>query len=292
MLGGLLALAGSNARSFEPGSEKICEPSADGLSFECREKAGTSTKADRSRPVEHPSATTPTGIPSPPVVAEPAPRAEIPSSGAAASAARKLPNYLRQDVAADNAPPAASVPTASPVPVAASPTPETKPPNPPAQPPQPAQAPTGALAPADAGRVDASAATTVPASTGAQAMPASEVQPVTHISALRGEPAPTSRALPGSAEFRRLPSNHYTLEISKARSAAALEELAATLGDLPDQVYLLKLGSPDGDWFSLVWSDFPSPEAARAARADLPTDAAITSGWPRRIGPLQTELIR
>ena len=32
--------------------------------------------------------------------------------------------------------------------------------------------------------------------------------------------------------------------------------------------------------------------AARGARAGLPVDAAITSGWPRRTGLLQNELAR
>jgi septal ring-binding cell division protein DamX len=47
---------------------------------------------------------------------------------------------------------------------------------------------------------------------------------------------------------------------------------------------------PDGRWYSLCWSDFENLDAARAARASLPADAPVASGWPRRISLLQSEI--
>ena len=98
--------------------------------------------------------------------------------------------------------------------------------------------------------------------------------------------------MPGASAFRALPGSHYTLVLASVRDPAALDELIQAFAAQPGQLYLLKLGMPDGDWYSLCWSDFADLDAARAARAGLPVDAAITSGWPRRIGLLQNELAR
>ena len=98
--------------------------------------------------------------------------------------------------------------------------------------------------------------------------------------------------LPGASEFLSLPASHYTLVLASVRNAAALDALILALANQPGRLYLLKLGMPDGAWYSLCWSDFADLDAARAARSSLPGDAAITSGWPRRIGLLQKELTR
>jgi septal ring-binding cell division protein DamX len=98
------------------------------------------------------------------------------------------------------------------------------------------------------------------------------------------------RTILGAAEFIGLSGNHYTLVLDSARSRSELDALIAALHDLPGNLYLLSLNMPDGRWFSLCWSDFDSLDAARAARADLPADAPIASGWPRRISLLQSEI--
>ena len=67
---------------------------------------------------------------------------------------------------------------------------------------------------------------------------------------------------------------------------------ANSAGCLPSVLYRLKLAMPDGDWYSLCWSQFADVEAARAARNTLPSDVGITSGWPRKIGLLQKEIAR
>ena len=87
-----------------------------------------------------------------------------------------------------------------------------------------------------------------------------------------------------------LPGGHFTLVLDSARSSNELNALLAALEDLPGKLYLVALNMPDGRWYSLCWLEFDSLDAARAARAELPADAPIASGWPRRISLLQSEI--
>jgi septal ring-binding cell division protein DamX len=57
-------------------------------------------------------------------------------------------------------------------------------------------------------------------------------------------------------------------------------------------LYELRLARDGTDWWLLVWGHFGDIESARAARSDLPADAAVNAGWPRRIAPLQAEARR
>lgn len=98
-------------------------------------------------------------------------------------------------------------------------------------------------------------------------------------------------AYTGADGFRRLPPNRYTLEIARAPKQFDLAALIVALAGIDGPLYLVALRTPGGVAYSLLWSDFTTIEAAREARATLPADVAITSGWPRRIGPLQTELV-
>ncbi|MEO8461354.1 MAG: hypothetical protein ABI451_12560 [Dokdonella sp.] len=102
--------------------------------------------------------------------------------------------------------------------------------------------------------------------------------------------APRTPATPplSSAEFRALDPGNYTLEIAHAPSRDDLLALAADLS-LEGSVYLLHMRSGAEPWV-LMWSDFSGIASARDARAQLPADARINSGWPRRIGPLQGAL--
>lgn len=102
----------------------------------------------------------------------------------------------------------------------------------------------------------------------------------------------SSATVSGASEFLSLAASHYTLVLASVRNAAALDGLIHALDNQPGRLYLLKLGMPDGDWYSLCWSDFADLDAARTARSSLPADTGITSGWPRRIGLLQKELTR
>jgi septal ring-binding cell division protein DamX len=109
------------------------------------------------------------------------------------------------------------------------------------------------------------------------------------------KPAPAQSALRGdrgNREFLALPASDYVIELAHSANAAELAALRTALQLPRGQLYELHLRRDNGDWWLLVWASFDSVDAARAARAELPADAAINAGWPRRIGVLQSEARR
>lgn len=104
------------------------------------------------------------------------------------------------------------------------------------------------------------------------------------------------KSAPGSArgnpEFLALPASDYVIELAHSANAADFAALRGSLQLPRGQLYELHLRRDSGDWWLLVWGSFDSVDAARAARAELPADAAINAGWPRRIGALQSEARR
>jgi septal ring-binding cell division protein DamX len=318
----LLLASASMVGAFEPGSARICVPSADGETFVCREKTA-SPAADNEAPA---------AIGSEQAASQPAPAtapastvtAAAPAAAAAAPPASKLPNYLLQSPGTSR-PSSSTAPAPAEVaePIAAAPadvaattqeqtgSTATEAPIADAQPEKvsPAQAetiespapqPTAVTKTSPAPAVEApvtseASATTVPPTAPAEAIgsgsvtePAAAVEVAPPPGAIRS-PRPS---LPGASAFLALPATHYTLVLASVRDPSALDALVESLDALPGQLFLIKLGMPDGDWFSLCWSDFADMDAARAARTSLPGDPAITSGWPRRIGPLQKEIAR
>lgn len=290
----LLALA---SEAFEPGHDKVCIPSADGQTFECRDKSDTSAPQATTKTVE-PSATA--------QVSADTPRAET-----LAPPANKLPNYLMQNPAAmPSASPSASTPVEAAAPTeppisnaaaitsadVAAQTESAVEPTPPVAPPP--DSATTASAPA----LEQGDSAPPPQSSRASAeAPIVETPSIEQVPAV-AEPAaqaslttpanPSIATVPGASEFLSLPASHYTLVLASVRDAAALDGLLRAFDNQPGRLYLLKLGMPDGDWYSLCWSDFTDLDSARTARSSLPADAAISSGWPRRIGLLQKELAR
>ncbi len=297
-LSGLMALA----HAFEPGHDRVCTPSADGLTFECRDKSTGVIEKTLAKPAES-VMTAAKDVTAP--AAPKAPTATTSTPGPS-PAARKLPNYLMQNPSA--AEPERDIEPASAI--AGQPTdiePRTGDGQAAVADASPAQAPP--IKPAEAshaqgvGEVAVSGAqqpATEPAPTphSSAATPAS-AQEIPHLMPEAEPPTPSATAsraettgLPGASAFLALPASHYTLVLASVRDPSALDGLTLALGAQPGQLYLLKLGMPDGDWYSLCWSDFADLDVARAARASLPADAPISSGWPRRIGLLQKELAR
>lgn len=272
-----MSLAGAVplAQAFEPGHERICTPSADGQTFECRDKASGQPESAPRKPAAAPATTAATAMPPPPAAAVP--------PSAAAPAASQLPNYLLQDpsataTAGDVAPAteSSSQPTAI-------------------EPEAAVHQAAPAAAAIEASPAAAPAAAVEPVQ---QTSPATTIEPATASPPAEARGAATApspaerREVPGASAFRALPGSHYTLVLASVRDPAALDELIQAFAAQPGQLYLLKLGMPDGDWYSLCWSDFADLDAARAARASLPAEAPIRSGWPRRIDLLQKELVR
>lgn len=289
----------ASAVAFEPGSERVCKPSADGQTFECRDKVTGEVDAPPETQ-ETPVAAVASKV-SAPVPATPMP-APADDHDPTAPSTRKLPNYLMQRPQSQ---PSAPLTTPPPAPATVEPRKAEPPPAAIVEAPKPAAspAPAPAAAPPDKPVVREAPATRAQApetvSKPAAASPAPTSTPVVTreapTSAAATAPSSGQAASPnlaGAREFRLLPAGHYTLVLASVRNPAALDALALALAELPGPLYRLKLAMPDGDWYSLCWSQFADVEAARAARNTLPSDVGITSGWPRKIGLLQKEITR
>ncbi|HET9031896.1 MAG TPA: hypothetical protein VFN25_03220 [Dokdonella sp.] len=290
-------LIASLAQAFEPGTDRVCTASADGQRFECHDKSDVAATPTAPKPAATRTAeTAPVDAP-----ARSAPASSAPFA-APAPAASDVPNYLlqpsrpsrpvrRAKPAVAEAPPARK-PAADAMPARAQATTvET-----------PSTASPSTLADdAKVERADAMPIEQKPvaqrktSSTPPAASPVSVAQtPAAPMKAPAAIPAPPAQLtnIASARDFLELPANHYTLVLASVRNARALDALILALDTLPGQLYLLKLSMPDGDWYSLCWSEFDNLDAARSARATLPANAAITSGWPRKIGLLQKEIAR
>lgn len=292
-----LALTGmlSLAHAFEPGSDRVCTPSADGQTFECRDKSTGATVESKMKPSK-PVTVAPDPLVAP--VPTEAPIAAEPTS-APKPAARNLPSYLMQNPSV--AEPASDIKSA---PVIVEQPARTRQPVREVQPVMadgsPAKAPPATPADASHGQVQQPTAEPAPMPTSHSTGTASASEHDIPRAIPETKPSVPSPAasrteasgLPGASAFLALPASHYTLVLASERDPSALDGLINALEAQSGQLYLLKLGMPDGDWYSLCWSDFNDLDVARAARASLPADAPIRSGWPRRIGLLQKELAR
>jgi hypothetical protein len=100
--------------------------------------------------------------------------------------------------------------------------------------------------------------------------------------------AATAPSVPAGHDFLALPAAEYVIELAHADSAAGL-------GTAPHsahgEVYELHLSQGGSESWLLLWGPFTDLPSARAARDELAAQGA-TPGWPRRIGPLQTEVRR
>lgn len=88
-------------------------------------------------------------------------------------------------------------------------------------------------------------------------------------------------------DFLALPADAYVIELAHAATEADL----AAPNPAHEKVYKLHLRQNGADIWLLVCGPYDSLPAARAAREELATQGAAP-GWPRRIGPLQTEMRR
>lgn len=289
------------AHAFEPGSDHICTPSTDGQTFECRDKLTGSIMEPTTKPSK-PAAIAPKQT-APEVAAE-TPIAAV-SGSAPKPAASRPPNYLMQNpsaaeplgetdtVSATAEQPASTRQTVRDVQPAVAEASPAQVQAPPAMPAAASHAQDNEVA---AAQQQAPGTERAPAagSTAAASLPTRDIARVMPKPAM---PSPAvsrtdASGLPAANAFLALPPSHYTLVLASERNPSALDRLIRALNEQPGQLYLLKLGMPDGDWYSLCWSDFADLDAAREARASLPADAPIQSGWPRRIGLLQKELAR
>ena len=241
--------------TFQPGKKYNCVPTADHKAWDCNESGkANEPRAETAAPPAAPASLSPEATPK----------------------ASALPSYLTN--AAVRSPPRAAAPaqTHAPAPVQASiPTPVPEPARTPV--PAPARTPE----PVAAQPVEPPAASPVPA------IPAPVPTPPPAPAA--PTPSAATTASLGNREFLALPAGSYVVEIAHGANREALSELHASLHLPLGELYELHMTRGGGDWWLLVWGHFSDIESARAARSDLPTDAAVNAGWPRRIAPLQAE---
>ncbi len=278
------ALLPMRASAFEPGRERICEPSADGRRFECHDKA-----TGAADPVTDRVDRIPRNPPSAPAHMSHPAEPDRPAAMAESARAASLPNYLRST-------PARDIDQSETVPAHAASTQVSA-----------AAEPAAAARPSSA--VDVSAAEAQPSAEPVRTAEAPIEPPLIEavtetVSAQHDEPPPpapieampapsaaTGPALADAQAFRRLDARRYTLELAHAVRREALLAIADASGLLDGTLYLVALRTPDGTTWRLFWSDFADVDAARAARARLPAGFTGNAVWPRRVGPLQTELI-
>jgi len=107
------------------------------------------------------------------------------------------------------------------------------------------------------------------------------------------QPAAAVAAPPAQAghDFLTLPATQYVIELAHADSAAGLDAARTAAHPAHGEVYELHLSQNGNESWLLLWGPFADLPAARAARDELAAQGT-TPGWPRRIGPLQTELSR
>jgi hypothetical protein len=272
LLGFIAALACAGARAdpsdygkvdtFQPGKKYNCVPTADRKGWNCTE-AGKAT----APPTQTPTAAAPATPAAP--AASPALTAPVAASGPPPSAPAKspgsLPSYLT-NAAASGVQPMPAAPTPKPPP-----RPRAKGPLVPAAAPAPPTAATSAPV-----AKPASAPVTVTPPT-----PASQPAPVTPA------PTPVATGSGNARDFLALPADAYVIELAHAENAANL----VTTNPPRENVYKLHLRQNGGDIWLLVCGPYASLEAARAGRDELAAQGA-TPGWPRKIGPLQTEVRR
>ncbi len=246
------------ADTFQPGKKYNCVPTADHKGWDCKE-TGNADVPPAPQPAQ-----TPAAAPAPAHEAFPAAPTAPPTPRASA-----LPGYLAAPNPGETLQPMPAAPTPKPAPKprVKGPMVPARAPGPKKSVPKPAPVPAAAPAPAQTRSVP-----TVPSP---EAAPASVT------------PAPTRLA----HNFLALPATSYVIELAHADSKAGLDAARAAAHPAHGNVYELHLQQNGIDAWLLLWGPFDDLEAARIARAELVAQGAAP-GWPRRAGPLQTELRR
>ncbi len=95
----------------------------------------------------------------------------------------------------------------------------------------------------------------------------------------------TSTAL-GAEDLLALPPDHYTVQLTAARSLTGFTELRQQLNLAVEDTFVILVKRGGESWWLMLWRSFPDVASARSAAATIGTQAL----WPRRLGPLQTEV--
>ncbi len=90
----------------------------------------------------------------------------------------------------------------------------------------------------------------------------------------------------GADDLLALPADHYTVQLTAARSLRGFTELRQTLQLAVEDTFVVQVKRNGEDWWLMLWRSFPDVDSARNAAATISTQAL----WPRRLGPVQTEV--
>lgn len=130
-----------------------------------------------------------------------------------------------------------------------------------------------------------------PATATYEAEAVQEIEPATAEAAALASDL-TAQAPQDKKAFLVLAANRYTIQLSRDADPTHLQRVAAQLGLAAQSLYLVDFPAPGGRQWLLLWSEFPDYANAKAAAGALPRDLLGNAVWPRRIGPLQQELVR
>jgi len=248
------APAYGKVETFQPGKKYDCVPTPDHKAWDCSESGKPAEQSRRESP------------PAPQPASNQAPAEPVPKASA-------LPSYLTNAAASRRgatSPAAASAPAAS----APADAPRTVSPQAQVQ-----TKPVAKTAPSSAAAAEKSPAPPPPA----EPPPTAAAEPSAKPAAVARSTASVAQA---NNAFANLPGDQYVLELAHADNAA-LDAPAVPRG----KVYKLHLRQNGAEHWLLLWGPFDSIESARAARDEIAAQG-VTSGWPRRIAPLQAEARR
>jgi hypothetical protein len=239
--------------TFQPGKKYNCVPTADRKGWDCN-ATGKAEVPPAPEPAPAPApAQTPVVAPAPAPAREAAPAAPAAQPAPHAGA---LPGYLTNAGASESVQPMPAAPVPKPAPQ-----PRAKGPQVPAR--------TSVASPANPPPAPEKTATPAPKPDAVAAAP----------------------PVPAGHDFLALPATQYVIELAHADSPAGLDAARTAAHPAHGEVYELHLSQNGNASWLLLWGPFADLPAARAARDELAAQGA-TPGWPRRIGPLQTEAQR
>lgn len=135
------------------------------------------------------------------------------------------------------------------------------------------------------------AAPTPPSAPPSEPAAAAPARPTSAAAGSRSTASPPAQG-GGNHEFLALSASSYVIELAHGSDKSRIDALRTSLQLPRGALYDVHVSRDGADWWLLVWGTFDGVDAARAARAELPSDGSINAGWPRLVAPLQNEARR
>lgn len=123
--------------------------------------------------------------------------------------------------------------------------------------------------------------------------PARQLAPVQEPTAVAPKTRPPEQrkhGLSGSDWVRSRPPEHYTIQIYGDQNQGAVEDFARQIASDYGELALFASLIDGKTWYGLAVGEYPSREAAEAAKRTLPLERWNRPGWLRSFGQLQQQL--